>query len=225
MRGARATRRILLTVVVGALTATPAKAGTYWVSGACGDWAPFNASPAHVAVYGACPGMVARNVGGSSAASWLANGRWVINAPAGAHIAAVTMRGELFARNGWVTTAFTTGGGTPGPFHIFEECPGAMCPGGRDPLGGTYPLPNVQQAIVRVMCGAASCPMNDLHGQVGLTGTDVLINDWSEPQVSITGASLTQARWLRGTESVELSAVGRLWDQGDPRQYRQHPAS
>ena len=61
----------MATFLVGVVLLWPsaARAGTYTVYGTCGLWAPYNNSPAYVAVYPACPELVTRNVGAPSSPS------------------------------------------------------------------------------------------------------------------------------------------------------------
>jgi hypothetical protein len=77
---------------------------------------PYNTSADHIAVYGACPALVARNVAGNFTSPPGVQGGWSVDAPPGTTIAAVTLHGEFRATNGWLVTGYTTGGGTPWPW-------------------------------------------------------------------------------------------------------------
>src|SRR5213083_1487354 len=89
-------RRFVLALVAILAVATafvcPAFAGTYTINGTCGLWDPYDTDPGHIAVYGGCGQLVARNVGGNF--SSLPNGvggGWRFAAPPGAGISQVAI--------------------------------------------------------------------------------------------------------------------------------------
>jgi hypothetical protein len=110
-RAPRHRRRLALALsallTIAAITAPAAFAGSYTVSGTCGLWEPYNASPAHIAVYGGCgsPGIV-RNAGGNFDTPAGVGGGWRLTAPPGAWLTGATVTVHAIGRNGWQTTVF-----------------------------------------------------------------------------------------------------------------------
>ena len=215
----------LAMVLVGLVLLWPsaARAGTYTVFGTCGLWAPYNNSPAYVAVYPACPELVTRNVGAPSSPSPVSTeGGWVFYAPPGTSVASFTMSGGLAGLHGWQAAVIPSASGP------VENCPGSTCPGGTKSLNGVtwYPGYNSAAIFLRLRCGSSSCSRDSVYGYAGLTGSYVTLNDFSPPGVGITGGPIVSG-WQRGTSAVSYDAydnsgikIVRGYLDGQPRTER-----
>ena len=181
---------------------SPADAGTYTVSGSCRLWGPYNNSPGYVAVYPACPELVARNVGAPSSPSPVSTeGGWVFYAPPGTSVASFALQGALLGLHGW-QAAVIPSAGSP-----VENCPGSSCPGATKGLGiqTWYPGYNSPAIFLRLRCGSASCSRDSAYGYAGITGSNVTLSDGVAPGVAITGGAILSG-WRRGTSTVTYDA-------------------
>src|SRR5262245_59436551 len=98
---------IALTAFVAIAGIAPAaRAGTYTVSGTCRLWSPYSADPNLIAVYPACPDLIARNVNGPYTTPAGAGGGWRFDPPAGTVVSSVDLQGSLQGLNGWQATTY-----------------------------------------------------------------------------------------------------------------------
>lgn len=202
----------LIALVGVAAPTSPAVAGTYTITGTCGLWDPYNADPAHIAVLGSCPSLVARNVGGSfSTPVNGVGGGWRFAAPSGAGISSASISYYARGWNGWQATLFEEGG----IGQLGFNCPGATCPGGAElynwrpfSFSGGYAI------NARMRCGAAGgCPNTALNGDVEILGSAITITDATPPGVGVSGGSLLGG-WRSGSQTVAIDAsdnVGIRW--------------
>jgi hypothetical protein len=201
---------ISLFAICGVIAST-ATAGTYTVSGTCGFWDAYNNNPANVAVYVACPTLVARNVYGGFTSPGGVEGGWVLNPPAGASISSVLTAGNASGFNGWQATLYAGG-------QLFMNCPGASCAGGTaawNGIGGpTYGAP----VVARLRCGSSNGCTNAGGllggGNMNIERTTVTIADSTPPAVSV-GGSAAAGGWRAGTQSVDVSASDNVGVQED----------
>jgi hypothetical protein len=189
---------------IAAITAPAAIAGSYTVSGTC-LWEPYNASPAHIAVYGGCGSpMIARNVGGSFNSPAGVGGGWRFAAPPGASLTGATTTVHAIGRSGWQAAVFEEGGGGA----LLVNCPGPGCPGGDQFVGWTpFMLTGGYALTARMRCGAPSgaCSNGDLYGYIEIFDSALTIADYIAPAVSVSGGSLLGG-WRSGTQTVSLDA-------------------
>src|SRR5215218_4281931 len=87
-----ALRLLLAFAALASIHATVAEAGSYTINGTCGLWDPYNVDPAHIAVYGGCGGLIARNAGGNfSTPVNGTGGGWRFVAPGGTGISGASI--------------------------------------------------------------------------------------------------------------------------------------
>jgi len=98
---------IALVIALALVAAVPVRAGYYTVPGTCGHWAGWGGQ---VAIYPACPELVARNIGRSELTPYGAGGGWRFDAPPGTAIAtagcAVRWQVATAGRRSWSVKAF-----------------------------------------------------------------------------------------------------------------------
>jgi hypothetical protein len=194
----------VLALVACGLAPASAGAGVYQVSG-CNTWSPYNASPGLVTVYSACPGFVARNVGGNFSSPASAEGGWVFGAPAGTQIVGLSLAGQLRGLDGWQAALWSAGGGSPGGIYMLQNCPGATCPGAVSALGN-YGIPNAAALQIRMRCGASSCSNRALSGLAQIDSATVHLEDVVRPTVRIAGGALVDGNWRSGSQVVHVDA-------------------
>ena len=188
-RGARAAILALTAVLVALPMAAPARAGTYVVSGTCGQWTPWGDTNGSVAIYPACPELVARNVWGARSTPGGVGGGWRFDPPPGTAVVAVALQGRLQGLSGWQAAAYTEGVSA----RELVNCPGVTCPGAVAAFT-TYPTFNSGPVILRVRCGAASCSNNVDGGRINLTAASVTLADGSAPSVAPGGRHADRRR-------------------------------
>src|SRR5215218_1581800 len=107
MTTSRFLRLALLTVAAAlsslVLSAVPARAGLYTVSGTCGLWTPVGSG---IAIYPACPALVARN-SGPQVGPYAIGGGWRFDPPPGTAIASANLQASLTGANGWQALVYT----------------------------------------------------------------------------------------------------------------------
>ncbi len=206
----RLPRRVLLVVLlaIGYALAEPhtdAEAGTYTVTGTCGVWEPWTTSGG-IAVFTECPSLWARNAGGAYTTPAGQNGGWVFRAPPGTWINNFTLQGPFMGTQGWQAAGYYEGGITNG--RDFEGCPGPTCPGAyRYLIGTNYPGNGATGIVMRLRCGAGSCPNNaGVTGYYTILGSAVTIADPTTPSVSLAGGSLLSGGWKSGVQTLVVDA-------------------
>lgn len=215
---ARKTAAMCSVLFACALSPTQALAGTYSVTDTCGAWEPRNNAPARIAVYTECPTLVLRNVGGGFSSAAGQEGRWEFNAPPGTWVDRATLWGSMTGLSGWQAALLNASGG------LYEYCPGPACPGGSKVYSATYPGLGTSQLVLRLRCGASSCPNGEgLRGYIDARDITVVLADPTTPSVSITGGDLLSG-WRRGVGSVSFESgdnvgirLDRVLVDGTPR--------
>ena len=195
---------LLVTLAVTALLPSSAAAGRYTVVG-CDGWVPYNHAPAFVAVYAACPGFAARNVGGNFSSPSGSQGGWSFNAPPGTYIVGLGISGDMRGFDGWQSALWTEGGGSPGGVYQLQACPWATCPGAISGLG-TYNVPNATALRMRMRCGAGPCPNQALSGAIQINSASVYLEDVTAPTMRISGGALADGQWHGGSQAVTVDA-------------------
>src|SRR4051794_21367739 len=84
----------------------PAKAGYYTVPGTCGQWAPWGSG---IAIYPACPDLIARNIGQAQLTAAGVGGGWRFDLPPGTAVASANLHGSVQGSNGWQANVYTEG--------------------------------------------------------------------------------------------------------------------
>jgi hypothetical protein len=201
---ARATPTYIAAVAASVLLAfltvgAPAHAGTYTVTGTCG-WTPWNADATRIAVYGDCSSLTARNVGGAFATAAGIGGGWRFDPPPGTAVIGASFAGAMQGVNGWQAAVYTDAG------QGLEGCPGSTCPGATKSFGGPYAISG-SPVVLRVRCGASSCPNTALNGQIVVNSAAVTLADATNPAVAVDGGALTAGAWESGTQSITINAT------------------
>lgn len=182
---------------------TPAFAGTYTVTGTCGNWSGFSNNITAVAVNVTCPQMRLEHPVGPWTASPGHEARLTFDAPGGTAIASFSGQFSLLGTNGWQAALIATSVGQ------VEGCPGATCPGAYKfiPTTSSYNASNSAGVVLRLRCGGAQgCPMAPVNGYAFLWASSVTLVDFQAPGVAITGGPLASGGWQRSTGAVSYDA-------------------
>ncbi len=196
------TAALILLALCGA---DPAQAGTYTVVATCGAWDPVNERPTKLAVYAACPMIVARNTQGHFNTGDSVNAAWVFRAPAGTGIDSALLSGTIVGKQDWQSTIYLEGGTASGT--TWEDCPGRFCPyGGRFFQWKKYAGGGASAIVARVRCGSSKgCYNGEISGRAELYSAAVTIADYSAPSVTADGP-LAASGWKGGTVLVNAVA-------------------
>jgi hypothetical protein len=221
-------RRMLLAIgLLAVIASQPAEAGSYSVVGGCGNWIPHGGVVQVMTIYGACPGLVVRHVGGPFTTAWGVMEYWEFLPPSGSRIGRVSMSGHLTGREGWQASVMADQG------LVLDRCPGAGCPGGSKTYSlATAPLGRAR-LLLHLWCSRIpSCP-ND-RGLLGLADAQTIvveIEDATAPAVALVGGDLLSG-WRRARGTVSLAAsdnvgikLDRLLVDGVPREQRARACS
>lgn len=215
-------RTLVVLGLLMALMPSLAHAGSYSVVGGCGNWIAHDGFDTHMTIYGVCPGLVVRHVGGNFTTPYAALEYWEFLPPAGTTIGRVSMTGHLIGRQGWQSSVMADEG------LVLERCPGPGCAGGSKAYSlSTQPLGRVQLLLVVWCLRTPSCPNNrGLLGQADAQSIAVEIQDATAPAVALAGGSLLSG-WRRARGSVASRAsdnvgikLDRLLVDGVPREQR-----
>ena len=195
-------------------------AGTYTVSGTCGSGTPYNADPAHIAVYGGC-----RTPDRAQRRRQLHHAR-----PASAAAGASTAPpGRRHHRRGDLRTTPTAA--TAGRRRSLRRaalgyrlinCPGPELSRRRQlfnwrPFTAQRRLRAERAHALRR--GTAAARTATLDGDLEIFGAAITIADASPPAVALTGGSLLGG-WRAGSQTVSLDASDNVGIKIDPRLHR-----
>ena len=204
------TRRLLLSAlaVAGTLaTVAPAHAGTYTVSGTCGLWQPYSNNSARMAVYADGCRLVTRNTYGGFSSPQGTAGGWRMSAPAGAAIAAFSIKADLKGTKGWDAAVFANG-------LVFAVCPGGVncVNANRTALNYSYGPLSTDAIVTRVRCYASSCTntsaggLEPERGKLFIYDSTMTVADGSPPAVRIIGGSAATGGWKRAGQQLVIDA-------------------
>ncbi|MDA0168430.1 hypothetical protein OJ998_04965 [Solirubrobacter taibaiensis] len=205
---------------VALAVAAPATAGTYTVTGTCGNWAPSSNHWDTSVASAACPQLKLEHPLGPNAAPSGHEARWTFDAPNGTTITAFSGQFSLLGTNGWQASLHATGVGQ------IEGCPGSTCPGAYKFIPwSTYGAGSSGSIFLRFRCGPVTgCAMNPISGYAFVWGAHVVLTDWVAPGVTITGGQLASGTWQRSVGTVAYDAgdnIGirlvRAYIDGRPR--------
>jgi hypothetical protein len=145
-----------------------------------------------------------RNVGGPFSTVPGVGGGWFFRAPPGTWIEGFRLHGALYGVRGWQATLFSETTGT-----IYENCPGATCPGAAKYLYDVAYPGGGAAIFIRVRCGsAAGCPNNaGLTGYFRLYPSTFTLADLTLPAVAIAGGSVIGGGWIAGTRTLAVSGA------------------
>jgi len=192
---------LLALIVTAAVPAGASGAGIYHVTGTCGLWEPWTTGGLGTSIYAQCPTLVARNTGGAFSTAAGVSAGWVFRPPAGTVVDAFRISGAMSGRSGWQAALYNENG------HVYEDCPGPSCPGASKPLNDSGYLGGGNAVIVRVRCGASSCPNNQgVTGQFNLQYSTFTIVDFTYPTVAIGGGTLIGGGWQSGVHTLAIDA-------------------
>src|SRR4051794_7722677 len=200
----RLTRAVLTGIAIQllsvAIAATPARAGSYTVTGTCGQWTTGGSG---VAIFPACPQLVVRNVYQAQLTPYGAGGGWRFEAPAGTTIASASLRGSLVASNGWQAHVYTEGANA----RELMVCPDVNgCAGGSAGLGD-FPTYDSSVLNIVVRCLASpGCPGTALYGQGVLSASTITLTDNLWPSAELAGGSLLSGGWKTGTQTLTVDS-------------------
>jgi hypothetical protein len=207
----RSVLRLTLTTVLIAATlagpASPARAGTYTVSGTCDGWQAWSGSPTirpyAQAGFGGypCPSLIASAEQTSSPGS--AAG-WTFYAPAGTSVVDAAFEAYARAGGGWQAAIYRLGGGASGSSWL--NCPGgdgcAANPGNNWVHAPGY---NADAVVIHLMCRSANpCPDQNWIEVGG--NASVALEDNSAPAVSLGGDG-ARSGWKHGNPTIVVNAT------------------
>ncbi|MBE2316690.1 hypothetical protein DVA67_011950 [Solirubrobacter sp. CPCC 204708] len=203
MRTRHLTATVVITLLVGLFAAGPARAGYYTVSGTCGHWAGWGGQ---VAIFPACPDLVARNIGQPWLTPYGAYGGWRFDPPPGTAIATAGLRGSLVGGNGWQAWVASEGISA----REMVACPSVSCPQGSTGLTD-YPAFNSGALVVGVRCVApGGCSGAGLYSQAVLNSSTITLSDGSAPSLSVAGGSLVSGGWKSGKQTLTVNAADNI---------------
>lgn len=190
---------VAIALVAGLLAAVPSRAGYYTVPGTCAHWTAWGQG---IAIFPACPDLVARNVYQGQLAPYGTGGGWRFDPPPGTAIAIASLRGSVVGGGGWRASVYTEGVSA----RELIGCPGLTCS-----LGSAgfvdFQTYNSGAVVIHVVCLAGGgCPGNALYGQAILNSSAITLSDGSPPTYALAGGSLLSGGWKTGPQTLTIEA-------------------
>ena len=230
----RTTRMVVLAAIALLLIAgtKPVRAGTYEVvacdGGPDNSWADY-ADPG-MAAYQLCPnnpsdlisGIIARASVGSGGVGYLRGAYQIFSAPPGASLVHMTFtvspwRWEQHWTVGIVAfdADFNRGSLPWGCYAGQAGC--GIVPGAFYRVPNPVPLYGHTQVRIEARCGNPSgCTLASTghwpytRASISIANVRVLVQDYTQPGLAITGGGLTSGRWLRGVQGVSFDAADNV---------------
>jgi hypothetical protein len=229
----RTTRVVVLAITLLLIAGgTPAGAGTYEVvacdGGPDNSWADY-ADPG-MAAYQLCPnnprdmisGIIARASVGSGGVGYLQGAYQVFSAPSGASLVHMTFtvspwRWEQYWSVGIVAfdADFNSGDLPWGCYAGRAGC--GIVPGAFYRVPNPVPLFGHTQVRIESRCGNPSgCTLASTghwpytRASMSIANVRVLVQDYTQPGLAVTGGGLTSGRWLRGVQGLSFDAADNV---------------
>ena len=228
--GRRRMTRLALTCAIALLLiggAPPARAGTYEViacdGGPDNSWADY--ADAGMAAYQLCPnnpsdlisGIIARASSGGGTVGYLRGAYQIFSAPAGASLVQMTFTVSPWRwEQHWsvAIVPYDANFNVDAVWGCYAGQPGCgIVPGAFYRVPYPIGLGGHTQVRIESRCGNPSgCTLASTghwpytRASMAIANVHVLVQDYTQPGIAVTGGGLTSGRWLRGVHGVSFDA-------------------